>query len=97
MSDLAEDLETLADLGGYDGADAVLEEALRTLLRRRPELRLELAIEKYRRGAVSLNRAAELAGVSAEEFKTELAERGVPREGGFLEEDDRDRALDALE
>jgi predicted HTH domain antitoxin len=83
VTDLAEDLEPLADLGGYENADAVLEDAIRALLGRRPEFRLELAVEKYRRGTVSLNRAAELAGVSTEEFKTEFAERGIPREAGY--------------
>ena len=97
MSEPAEDLETLADLGGYDGPEAVLEDAMRTLLRRRPELRLELAVEKYRRGTTSLNRAAELSGLSVPEFKTELAERGIPREAGFLDEAERDEALDPIE
>ena len=97
MSEPAEDLETLADLGGYDGPDEVLEDAIRTLLRRRPELRLELAVEKYRRGTTSLNRAAELSGLSVAEFKTELAERGIPRDAGFLDDAARDEALDAIE
>ena len=97
VTDLAEDFEALADLGGYENADAVLEDAIRTLLRRRPELRRELAVEKYRRGTVSLNRAAELAGVSTEGFKTELAERGIPREANFLEADEREGKLDTLD
>ena len=85
LTDLAEDLEALTELGGYESADTVLEDAIRTLLRRRPELRFELAVEKYRRGTVSLNRAAERAGVSTEECKTDLAERGIAREAGFFE------------
>lgn len=97
VTDLAEDLDALADLGGYESADAVLEDAIRTLLRRRPELRMELTVEKYRSGTVSLNRAAELAGVSTEEFKTELAERGITREAGFLEADEREGKLDTLD
>jgi len=96
VTDLAEDLEALADLGGYESADAVLENAIRTLLRHQQELRRELAVEKYRRGTVSLNRAAGLAGVSTEEFKTELAERGIPRETGFLEANEREGKLDTL-
>ena len=97
MREPAEDLETLADLGGYDGPDAVLEDAIRTLLRRRPGLRLKLAVEKYRRGTTSLNRAAELSGLSVEDFKTELAERGIPRDAGFLDAAECDQALDAIE
>ena len=64
------------------------------MLRRRPELRLELAVEKYRRGTVSLNRAAERAGVSTEKLKTELAEHGIPREADFLEAAEREGKLD---
>ena len=39
---------------------------------------------------------AELVGVSAEEFRTEFAERGAPRDAGFLEPDEREETLDAL-
>jgi hypothetical protein len=37
-----------------------------------------------------------LVGVSAEEFRIEFAERGVPRDAGFLEPDEREETLDAL-
>ncbi len=94
MSDLTDDVETIASVGGYEDADDVLEDALGELLRRRPNLRLSLAIEKYRRGSVSQNRAAELAEVSTEAFKNELASRGIHRTPGFLDGDDRDRMLD---
>ncbi|MHC3437923.1 UPF0175 family protein [Natrialbaceae archaeon A-gly3] len=77
MTTFANDVETIAAVGGYEDADDVLEEAVRELLRRRPELRTSLAIEKYRTGAVSVNRGAELAGMSAENFKDELADRGI--------------------
>lgn len=97
MTELADDLDTLASLGGYDDSEAVLEDAIRSLLRRRPELRRSLAVEKYRTGEVSLNRAAELAGSSVEEFKSELAERGISRQGGFLDQEEHQRRLDALD
>jgi predicted HTH domain antitoxin len=81
MNDLRTDLETIATIGGYENADAVVAEAVRELLRQRPELRVSVAVEKYQLDEVSLNRAAELAGVSAEQFKDELAERGIGRNG----------------
>lgn len=96
MSGLAEDLDAIAAAGGYDDTDAVVEEAVRELLRRRPELRLSLAVEKYRTGTVSLNRAAELAGVSAEAFKAELADRGIDRDAGFLDDSSREDRLETL-
>ena len=82
MSGLAEDLDAIAAAGGCDDTDAVVEEVVRELLRRRPELRLSLAVETYRTGTVSLDRAAELAGVSTEAFETELADRGIDRDAG---------------
>lgn len=94
MSGLAEDIDVIASVGGYDDADAVVEEALRELLRRRPELRRSLAVQKCRDDAVSLNRAAELAGCSAEVFKAELSDRGVERDAGFLDRSERERLLD---
>lgn len=97
MSGLADDVDLIASVGGYDDADAVVEEALRELLRRRPELRVSVAVQKYDSGAVSLNRAAELAGLSTEEFEAELSDRGVEREAGFLDPAERERALDEFE
>jgi len=97
MTTFANDVETIAAVGGYEDADDVLEEAVRELLRRRPELRTSLAIEKYRTGAVSLNRGAELAGMSAESFKDELADRGIGRTAGFLDAADRERELDEFD
>ena len=94
MSEPDTDIETIATLGGYESADAVITDAVRELLRQRPELRLSLAVEKYRSEEVSLNRAAELAEVSPERFKTELAERGISRDAGFFDRDERDRLLE---
>ncbi|WP_245883275.1 UPF0175 family protein [Halalkaliarchaeum desulfuricum] len=67
----------------------MIEEAVRELLRRGPELRLSLAVEKYRTGNVSLDRAAELTGVSAAAFRDELADRGIDRDTGFLSDAQR--------
>ena len=96
MRDLIDAIEMIASVGGYEDADDVLEAALRELLRQRPDLRLSLAIEKYRHGPVTLNRAAELADVSTEAFKDELDNRGVHRTAGFLDDEDRDATLRSL-
>lgn len=93
MSDVEEDVELLRKTGAYESDAAVIEDALRSLLRSKPELRMTLAVEKYRTGRVSHNRAAEIAGVSPEEFKEVLHERGIPRTAGFLSEAERDRKL----
>jgi predicted HTH domain antitoxin len=43
------------------------------------ELKLELAIILYSRGALSLGKAAKLAGLTKREFLEELARRRIPR------------------
>lgn len=43
------------------------------------ELRLELAVSLYRRGALSFAKARELAGLSKQEFHKVLGEREVER------------------
>jgi len=94
VSNVDDDITALRDSGGYDSEEAVLEDALRALLAKRPELRTELAVTKYRNGDVSLNRAAELAGIAPAEFKDILSERGITRPAGFLSGDDRDAVRD---
>jgi len=101
MSGLAEDIDAIAAAGDYDDTDAVVEDAVvedavRELLRRRPELRVSLAVEKYRAEAVSLNRAAELAGLSTVAFRDELADRGVDRDAGFLRDSHRESQLETF-
>jgi predicted HTH domain antitoxin len=66
----------------YESEQAVIEDALRHLLRARPELRLQLAVHRYQTEAISLARAARLAGVSWAQMRDVLLERGVrPRLG----------------
>jgi len=65
-------------------------------LETRPELRTELAVKKYTDGTVSLNRAAEIAGVSPAEFKDVLRFRGVERDVEFLSSEDREGKLEKL-
>lgn len=96
MSNVDGDIAALQRAGRFESREDILEEAVRALLTKRPELRIELAIEKYKSGEISLNRAAELAGSSPEEFKETLAERGVSREIGFLSDDEREQRLNNL-
>lgn len=57
-------VKSLVDAGLYPNEEAVLQEALGLLWRERPQLRLDWAVYQYRLGAISLARAAALAGVS---------------------------------
>lgn len=96
MIDVDENIELLRKSGRFDSEEEFLEEALRALLEKRPELRLELAVEQFKTGEVSLNRAADLAGYSSEEFKELLRDRGVDRDVGFLDESERESRLEDL-
>lgn len=96
MIDVEEDMELLRETGRFGSEEEVLEEAFRALLKERPELRVELAVERYKSGDVSLNRAIEIANSSPEEFKEILAERGIVREAGFLSDEERESSLSKL-
>ena len=57
--------------------DAVIEDALRSLLQEKPQLRIELAIYRYQTEDISLAKAANLAGVSFDRMKVLMLQRGV--------------------
>ncbi len=61
----------------YTTEEAVIQDGLRHLLQARPELRLELAVYRYQNEDISLGKAANLAGVSFEQMKEILRQRGV--------------------
>jgi predicted HTH domain antitoxin len=66
----------------YKSEEDVLQDALRHLLRARPELRIQLAIHRYQTEELSLAKAASLAGVSWAQLKDILLEHGIqPRLG----------------
>jgi predicted HTH domain antitoxin len=66
----------------YKSEEDVLQDALRHLLRARPELRIQLAIHRYQTEQLSIAKAASLAGVSWAQMKDILLERGIqPRLG----------------
>src|SRR2546425_9437537 len=52
-------------------------EAVSTWFAVKPQLRLEVAIELFKGGEVTLNRAAEIAGLNRWQFQDLLAQRGV--------------------
>jgi predicted HTH domain antitoxin len=62
----------------YGSEEEVVQDALRHLLRARPEARVELAVHRYQSEELSLAKAAELAGVSWSQMRDILVEKGVP-------------------
>ncbi|MGC9393785.1 MAG: UPF0175 family protein [Anaerolineae bacterium] len=66
----------------YASEEAVIQDAVRLLLRERSDLRIGLAIYRYEHEDISLAKAAALAGVSWPQMREILVERGVqPRLG----------------
>ncbi len=61
----------------YDSEGALLSDALRHLLRSRPDLRIKVAVYRYQHDDISLARAAYLAGVSWQQMREILLEQGV--------------------
>jgi predicted HTH domain antitoxin len=80
--------------GLYEDDEAVVQDAVRALLTEKPQLRLEVAVHRYRTEDISLAKAAELAGVSWQRMREVLLSRGVqPRLGPESEQE----ALEELE
>ncbi|MBC8447724.1 MAG: UPF0175 family protein [Chloroflexi bacterium] len=74
--------------GLYEDERAVVQDALRALLYERPQLRLEIAIHRYRTEDISLAKAAALAGVSWQRMREILLGRGIqPRLGPETKEE----------
>jgi len=66
----------------YASEEEVVRDALRHLLRARPDARIQLAAYRYQTEGLSLAKAAELAGVSWPQMKEILLEKGIaPRLG----------------
>jgi predicted HTH domain antitoxin len=61
----------------YDSEEAVVRDALRHLLRARPDARIQLAAYRYQTEGLSLAKAAELAGVSWAQMREILLEKGI--------------------
>ena len=63
--------------GLFRTEEEAMREAVSTWFAVKPNLRLEVAIELFKEGEVTLNRAAEIAGLNRWRFQDILAQRGV--------------------
>jgi predicted HTH domain antitoxin len=89
----------LVDLALYKDEQEVIDEGVRYILRSHPEYRIEIAVKRYKEEAVSLGKAADLAGISLEEMKEVLKSRGVALKGPESKaeiKEDAKRAREAL-
>jgi predicted HTH domain antitoxin len=69
--------EILVRIGRYPSRKELIEDAFRALLRAKPELKRDVAIELYRKNEVSMSRASEICGLSIEDFKELLREKDI--------------------
>jgi len=80
------EIQAVIEAGYYTNKSEVVRDALRTLFHNKPQMRLAASVEMYRRGRYALSKCAEIAGVTLEEFKEILADRGIkarpPEESG---------------
>jgi predicted HTH domain antitoxin len=90
---MAIELRDLVESGLYPDADAALREALHVLWQERPAVRINVAVHKYATEQYSVAAAASLAGVTFDQMKEILTERGVPLRLGpeTVEESQRER------
>ncbi len=63
--------------GLYRNKNEALQEAVTTWLAVKPNIRLEVAIELFKEGEATLDRAAEMAGVNRWLFHDILTQRGI--------------------
>jgi predicted HTH domain antitoxin len=89
--------QDLVSAGLYSDEKAVVQDAIRALLSERPQLRLELAIHRYRAEEISLAKAAALAGVSWERMREILLSRGIQPFLGPESEAEAIKEIEAME
>jgi predicted HTH domain antitoxin len=78
------EIEYLLKIGAYRTEGEVLKDALRQLLLSRPGYRIDIAVKLYTDDKISLGKAAELAGMSFDEMKDVLIQRGIKPKLGIV-------------
>ena len=79
MSQQLVQIQDLVEARLYENEEQVIQDALRHLLSDRPDLRVSVAVHRYRTDEeLSLNQAAAIAGVSLKRMKEILERHDVP-------------------
>ncbi len=74
---LERELAATVRAGLFRSEEEAMQEVLGTFFAAKPHYRVEAAIEMFKAGEVSLNRAAEIAGMSHWRFQDLLTQRGI--------------------
>ncbi|HHV53821.1 MAG TPA: hypothetical protein GXX52_10165 [Synergistaceae bacterium] len=88
--------EILVGIGKYPGKKELMEDAFRALLRAKPELKMDLAVELYKKKEISLSKGAEISGLNVEDFKELLRERGIKISIPALPSEDIDKEVERI-
>jgi len=86
----------LVRIGRYPSEKELIQDALRALLRAKPELKKDIAIELYQKNEVSLSRAAEICGLNIEDFKESLKEKGIKISVASVPVEELDKELERI-
>ena len=89
--------QALVEARLYANRDAVIQDALRSLMHEKPQLRIELAVYRYQTEDISLAKAAHLAGISFDRMKALLVQRGVQLRLGPADEAEAREEVVAME
>jgi predicted HTH domain antitoxin len=81
----------------YANRDTVIQDALRSLMHEKPQLRVELAVYRYQTEDISLAKAAHLAGTSFDRMKALLVQCGVQLRLGPADEAEAREEVAAME
>ncbi len=76
-------VDALIKGGYYPNRAEFVEDAIRAFFELRKEMKIAAVVELYKKGEVSISKAAELAGLNIEEMKRVLADKGVEIKRGF--------------
>ena len=76
---MKERVEAVIRSGAYPNESELYDEAIRTLFEVKSDLKTIAAVELYKEEEISLEKAAEIAGVNVVQFKEILSQKGVTR------------------
>ncbi len=89
-------VKDLVEAKAYDNEQSALDDAVRCLLRSRPDLRIRVATRRYQSGEISLAKAAYLAGVSWQQMREILVQQGTALHLGPENKEDADEEVSVL-
>lgn len=90
-------VEAAAKSGFYRNKEEFIREAVRTYLAARKDVRIEIAIELYKEGKISMGRACEIAEYGREELKEELEKRRITiKRGPITKSELKEGAIELL-